>query len=450
MATQEQATVTIGDECFSILEPPSQGAVVVKEETEFLLGSVDLQCLVADLGRLGNLIRLAYNGVAGYTDLQIKIREVGYNITKLCDKSAVTVAKFKQASGSIVIDLKSTYEFLLDGLEDIALATLSSVATVAKDMAAAADQLHQDFDNESKRVEEALKLTMMTRGSEDERKKQLRIKEKELQENAKLAAQQKLDAENEYQSHEERYKEAEKREKEFQASASNLFKAIANAFVAPLAAGLLRLRVFNTDADLKSSRLAREEKLQHLEEMKKQREIRSKALQDIAEFTKQIENCKDDSELAEVAIGALHSAVGGLQQLSKIMLKATLFWRQMQVHCEQLTQERMKKMIETAMAKKEQESLRVWTSNGFKTQAIKYYAKWVALDGVCATYMGRIKETQSNLYAYLTENLTLDEARIKVRDLAAVFGKELEDEQKAICEKNAADAEEIKRLTRGK
>ena len=98
-----------------------------------------------------------------------------------------------------------------------------------------------------------------------------------------------------------------------------------------------------------NSQQARVEKLLHLEEMKKQREIRSKALQDIAEFMKRIEICKDDANLAEVAIGALHKTMSGLQQLSAIMMKAALFWMQIQVHCEQLAKEKMQRMITMAM-----------------------------------------------------------------------------------------------------
>ena len=75
--------------------------------------------------------------------------------------------------------------------------------------------------------------------------------------------------------------------------------------------------------------------------MKRLSEFRSKALQDIAEFTKRIENCKDDSELAEVAIGALHKAMGGLKKLSAGMMKTARFWKQMQVHCEHLAKEKM-------------------------------------------------------------------------------------------------------------
>ena len=105
---EDKAIVKIGDESFSIVEVPSSTTVIVSKQKERLLGSIDLPALVTDLGRVGNFVRIAYNGVAGFTDLQIQIREIGVDVTKLCDKSAVTVSKFKQASGSILGDLQGT------------------------------------------------------------------------------------------------------------------------------------------------------------------------------------------------------------------------------------------------------------------------------------------------------------------------------------------------------
>ena len=103
-------------------------------------------------------------------------------------------------------------------------------------------------------------------------------------------------------------------------------------------------------------------------------------------------------------------------------------------------------MITAAMKREPEKRLEVWTGKAFKTQAIKYYAQWVALDDVCGTYMGKIQETQSDLYRYLTENPTLEEARKNVRDLASTVRKELEKEQNAIMVKDSADEEEIKKL----
>ena len=138
--------------------------------------------------------------------------------------------------------------------------------------------------------------------------------------------------------------------------------------------------------------------------------------------------------------------MGGLQKLSALMLKVVLFWKQMQMHCETLARDKMQKMVMRAMKRPEKERLRVWTAKGFKTQAISYYAQWVALDDVCAIYMAKIKETQKTFYSYLTENPTLNEARSNVRQLAIAFSDDLRKAHCEIDEKNAADEEERARM----
>ena len=99
-------------------------------------------------------------------------------------------------------------------------------------------------------------------------------------------------------------------------------------------------------------------------------------------------------------------------------------------------------MVEAAMKKPEEDRMKVWTNVGFKKQAIIYYSKWVALDGVCGIYMERIKETQKTLYQYLEENPTNEQARKNVRQLAIAFRKDLEDAQKEIDEQDKAAEEE--------
>ena len=66
-------------------------------EKSCLLGAIDLEALVDDLGRLGNCVRIAYHGVAGFTELQIKIQRIGYDVTKLYDNLAITIGKLKKA-----------------------------------------------------------------------------------------------------------------------------------------------------------------------------------------------------------------------------------------------------------------------------------------------------------------------------------------------------------------
>ena len=206
--TEKMACVKIGSEEFSIVEVPSSATTVVRKQREHLQGSIDLSVLVEDLGYVGNFVRLAYNGTAGHTELQIQIREIGYDVTKLCDKSAVTVSKFKQASGSILDDLQGTYQFLLDGLEDIALETLASVSEVAKGMATAAEELHKDFADESLKVEGVLKDTMKEIGEEERKKIGIKEEERKFEADRIRVEKQREASEQEYAECEKRYREA--------------------------------------------------------------------------------------------------------------------------------------------------------------------------------------------------------------------------------------------------
>ena len=438
---EKKARVKIGSEEFSIVEVPSSATTVVRKQREYLLGTIDLSVLVEDLGRVGNFVRLAYNGTAGHTELQIQIREIGYDVTKLCDKSAVTVSEFKRASGSILDSLQGTYQFLLDGLEDIALETLASVSEVAKGMATAAEELHKDFEDESLKVEGVWKDTKKEKREEERKKKEIEEKLRKLEMDRIRAEMQREASEQGHTESEKRYREAEEKQEKAQASAASPVKAIVNAFVSPFG-----FTAFDIEGDKERAKEYREEKLKHLDDMKQQREQRRAALEEIAVFAKRIIDCREDADLADAAIGALHEAMGGLQKLSALMLKVALFWKQMQKHCETLAKDEMQKMVMRAMKRPEKERSRVWTATSFKTQAIRYYAQWVALDDVCTTYMAKIKETQKTLYSYLTENPTLSESRANVRQLAIQFNDDLKKVHSEIDEKNAADEKERTRM----
>ena len=208
------------------------------------------------------LLGLVYKETAGHTELQIKIREIGYDVTKLCDKSAVIVSKLKQASGSILNDLQGTYQFLLDGLEDIALETLAAVSEVAKGMATAAEELHQDFADESLKVEGVLKDTMKEKGEEGKKKKEIEEKKRKHETDKIRAQQQQQASEQEYAECERRYREAEEKQEKALASAASPLRAVVNAFVAPFG-----IRAFDTEGDKERAKEYREEKLKHLDYM---------------------------------------------------------------------------------------------------------------------------------------------------------------------------------------
>lgn len=457
-ALSKEVSVDIDGETFSLVKIPDVRSQLVKRSKEDLTGSLDLASLVNDLAKLGSFIRVAYNGVAGSTKLQIKVQKVGYKITKLADKSAVTVQNFKSASTSVLQELQGTYEFLLDGLEEMALETLSLLSKVAEQMAKAAEELHTDFEAATTDVIEALEDTQTEKGCQEDWKKKMKEEQKEFELKRKKAEELQKEANKAEEMFNKLYDEAQQREDEALASEGDILKSLSNSVSSVLGAGLSLVtgdldkfeknieKIVSNSAYKDAKNQANAEKMKHLDDMKKQRELRMEANQQCIEFVERIKNCKDNDSLADVAIDALHNSVGALKSLSAIMMNAALFWRQMQKHCETLAQKDMQQMVERAMKFPDEKRLKVWTSSTFKKKAVGYYSKWVALDDVCGEYMVQIKETRKDLYAYLEENPTIEQSRENVRMLAESFGDRLKQEQKNIADKDTKEQEEMKAL----
>ncbi|XP_068762191.1 caldesmon-like [Montipora capricornis] len=437
MASSTSTEIEIQGDTYSLVSIPSASSQLVKKEKENILGSLDLASLVEDLGKLGNFIRVAYNGVAGYTDIQIKVQRVGYNITKLADKSAVTVHNFKNASQSILEELKGTYEFLLDGMEGMALETLSQLGSVAADMAKDAEELQKEFEKATEEVIQALEATQKVKGTEEETKKTLERKRKEFEsqiEQAEEIQKRALEAEenakalfNEAQAREDA---ASSKQDSFLGDLANLFTGVASS--AASAAKLERVadaieKIGEKASYKQAMKLANEEKMKHLKELNKQRELRQQALLQCIKFAQKMENCCSDDNLAEVAIEALHSSIGALKSLSAIMMDAASFWHKMQKHCENLAKGDVKALVERAIKEypEEEKRRKIWTSKPFKSKAVSYYAKWVALDDVCGVYMLQIKNTRDALYKYVEENATIEQAKENLPELAATLKDDL-------------------------
>ena len=436
---------------------PDAKSNMVLNAKDLLPGSLDLQSLVDDLGKLVNFIRVAYNGVAGNTEVQIKVQRVGYKIAMLADKSAITVYQFKSASQSVLQELKGTYQYLLDGLEEMALETLSMLTEEAAAMVMAADELHSDFEKATDDVRDALENTQKAKGAEEEEKKTREKERQEFESRVKQAGQRQKNALEAEAKAQALYDQAQAREDKAMDKQDSLLSALASVFTGTISAakGAATRNVQKAAEEMKkigsgyieAMKMANQEKMKHLDELQKEREVRQKAIVEWIEFAEKIKRCEDDNKLAEAAIEALHGSIGALKSLSAIMMKATVFWQQMKSHCESLAKREMQRSVETAMKYPEEKRLKVWTSKGFKEKAVQYYSKWVALDDVCGVYMLQIRDTSQHLYNYLTENPTIEQAKNNVRQLATEFAKDLkqaqgklaEDQQKALDEKKSLE-----------
>ena len=446
-SVKRKEEIEIEGESYALDKIPSESSGVVKTEKERLLGIIDLRALVNDLGRVGGFIRVAYNGVgaAGYqqTELQIEIQRLGYDITKLCDKSAVTVAKFKKASSRVLNNLQCTYGYLLDNLEKMALTTLSSASKLAGEMEKAALELHDDFEAQAKKVTAALENTQTAKqiqASKVEEEKRRRI---QLEEDIKREQQFIKDYQEKEREAETRRRAIEQHEDKAISEIRSLSfgESLVNAFTTVL---LFGTKVYNTEDADKRAASFRQNRLDALKAEKAIRDERYKALANMSAFTARLKQCVNDQEMAECAVDALHKAIGALKHLSAVMMQTALFWKQLQEHCSYLADTEIKSQVEAAIEYHSvEERMKVWTSNSFKSQAIQFYSGWVALNSVCSVYMEQIKETQRDLYKYITENPTYEESKRILPDLADKFMADLQSDQKALKEKDLKAQEEI-------
>ena len=76
----------------------------------------------------------------------------------------------------------------------------------------------------------------------------------------------------------------------------------------------------------------------------------------------------------------------------------------------------------------------------------RYYSKWVALDDVCGVYMLQIRDTRQDLYNYLEENPTIEQAKKNVRHLASELAKDLKQAQEKLAKEKEKALEEKKSL----
>ena len=396
---EDSRVVVINDATYSLVSPPGSDKQLVLAERNKLLGHIDLRSLVHDLGRVGGCIRVAYNGVTAagpnLTELQIEVQRLGYDIRKLCDKSAVTVSKFKRTSATILSDLQTAYQYLLDGYEDMGLRTLAGTSDLAGAMAPAAEELRKSFDDEAKTVEKVLEKTEIAKGKQGHRVQEMKRKKEELEHRRK-------EQEEILQKAKDKEKEADKRVRELEAQEQTAITEFEEStwvkIVNSLTHAVVGIRPFGKPKETNEQQLKaiRENKAEALEFSREREHKRLEALAKLTEFAVGIGNCRSEEDFAKAVTESLHSTMEGLRILSTLMMHTALYWKQMQEHCNTLGEDKMKDDVKYAMANYDREKLsKYWTSNGFKKQAVRFYARWVAVDNVCGDYMEAINQGNS-------------------------------------------------------
>ena len=447
MATaSDNLEVVLEGERHSLLSVPKTSSALVRKQRDTFSGKLDIEQFVEYMGHVGHFIKIAYNGVnaAGprFTDLQIDIQKLGYDITRLCNESSVTIDRFQVTASTVSSRLESVYQFLLDGFEDAAIMSVTSLGELAQEMTEIACTLEKKFDEQGKKVEATLEITIKKKSDESKRKVQKEKEQKEMEQ--KVQAQKEL-AERydklarEAKEERTKYEAKEERALEERSGGPGLLSVVAGAMLTlalPFAAGDI------DDALHKEERVSAEKAKRLGEIAKEKREIElqrqnlhHEALQKMHDFVSKLKNAKSEAEMAEVVIKALHETAGALRHLSVIMMEASKFWAHIRDHCNSLSDKNFTDLMGLYASKDEDTKKKFWRSEGFIKRAVSYHSRWVALQSICEEHRKLIDATRADLYKYIQDNPSYEQSLKRLPQLTQDFIKILDKAKNEIEQK---------------
>ena len=406
------------------MERPPDTSPLVQNARASLLMHLDVRTISEQLKKVGNFIRIAYNGLAMHPILQGEVTNLGIRITGLADKSAVTLTDFGLASERVLGALESTYWYIYNDKEKLAMGSFASIGKIAGYMADEATKLYNSYEEEVKNVGELIRAVSYAQETEENKKINLTEMQNDFESRIKRAQKVTEEALGAYKKYEGLFHDARKREKKAINAQSNPLLKLANAFTSHFGFG----EVYDTKSYKNAEEAYGAEKYKYLEKMESFRKIKDEALADLAEFTNRIVKCKNDKELADVTINALLKTLGGLRVVFIAMLNAAAYWNQMKIHLNDLKQkgtmiaDDFDQIMEETNA---EERRTVFQSFLFKRKAMELYGKWVAIGSVSYETVRELKGAQYNLRTVVLENRSRQESLNIVRKLAADFQKEI-------------------------
>ena len=409
---------------YSMTETPSVDSPLVRLEKDELHGSLDLEAFVKDLTNVGNLIIIAYNGIGAagpqFQDLQNQVEWLGFDISKLCDKSVITVAKFESSTRNILYKLQAAYKFLLNNQERLALVSLSLFAELAEKMAVAAEKLEKEFEIQEEKVKQTFDQTKLRGAREGIRI--VEIKTQQEKDRMNLEMQEKL-----AKNHErlEAEFEAERLEAEGEVDKAMRSKSGLLRGLGIMITSFFRLEIVfddGSDPTIKAN-IYRQRSIEKLENEKEHRKLKRAAYQAMAELAHDIKMAEGKENLISVAVEALGKASWSMKQIVFLLRKASIFWNNLKEHCRATAGEKLESFVANIT---EEERKVYWSSMAFKQRMFRYMSKWVALHSVCSTHLEQIRHTQHDLLVYMHEDPTCEESRRKLKELVENFEKDLD------------------------
>lgn len=173
VVSTDKMSVVIGDETYTVTAVPEATSKLVLDTRARILGEMKLDDLLNNMALVGQLLFVAYNGVAKEPKLRGQISTLQVNYMRLCADSHQAMQSFELSCAAMLRHLQNLFTYLLEAEEDTALLYIGYMAKVAEEMATAATDLKKGFDGLFLQATEALAGAETAKGTEEQKQEAL-------------------------------------------------------------------------------------------------------------------------------------------------------------------------------------------------------------------------------------------------------------------------------------
>ncbi|MFB2934302.1 hypothetical protein ACE1B6_03410 [Aerosakkonemataceae cyanobacterium BLCC-F154] len=405
-------------EQYSVNSLPAITSQLVLESCQDILGELYFDSLVWNLTNAADFIFLAYNALAE-TAVQAKISRLQKSLLDISGDCVTTLDIFGIQSQEVGKTLIKIYGLLLARKEKLAKIQFKYCGQIAQDMADAAQKLAQQ-------IEELCSQSQLV--NEDA----INIKNLTIAEKSDLI---------------EKLKEFESKEAAAKVLRDDLEKSLANltreyyASVAKLQDGWF-IGAVKTVANACGIvvRDPKEEALRetHTTYNRKSQEYRqemTKNLNDIKLYAYEISKAQSAISDAARGVKTFEYAVRALSIIVAALKRTTLFWRSIQIYCEQLENSGFASSFEDIQKNSlsEQQIIEEYTNDKFMLLFVKNLSEWVALNTVSHEYKIAAKNTYDKISSNIASAPSIETAKRQTPVLAQQLFDSYEKQEKALA-----------------
>ncbi|XP_064627944.1 uncharacterized protein LOC135487790 [Lineus longissimus] len=366
---------------------PGPETPVVKDAILDLRSDIDIQGIHRKLEVFGDCLRLAFYGVAAAkSKAKTQVQEMQFNAQELCKESDLTIIHCKQVSKEILNLFKSAIGYISEGHVQVAQKQFGRISEVSKEMEIKTNAFKYRLVSFTANVHEV--ITATTNEQEDASMAHERLKADEVKRKGAMHT--------------------------FPGAKPSALSKFASFFTINN-----KTKTIPKETIEKNDALVKERIKQHMTEEKFEND----------QMLSMADRLQAEGDAGEMAATALHGTTTALKSLHASFETAEKFWSNIHMLCERVAGSH-NNMHSTG----QEQPISYWQSKGFQVEATNTYASFMALWTLCNDFHAGMGLVEENIQCCIRDNPTPEQARSKIKDMAATFQKKIQEDTQRLSQ----------------